>query len=730
MTHAQNTQTMNDSPAHLWTTLPSVGTAALCAVAMIASACGGGSGSAFRPTFPDNRSTDIDAVLARVHAAPARQDEPLAVGVTASPHTLYAVDLNGGSVRWRKTLQGSIVAAPLLAGGTVLTHESAGIVGRSTRSGDTQFTTGDAGLHLVGADGEGDLVAFALSTGGGVSARSKLVVARGGRIAWTKEVEFALGAPTVVGGLVFVPWATQNVSVLDAASGDELARIRITDSAVGRAFREGADVYFAQRGVFRLTSSIAGGSTSSAAYFEPQLRDIPGNPTFVVDPYRPPPTPESAVHRIRYSWRPAGSGEEVSLAGDVLYGTFYKLIFGLVPTEDDVRWVYEHDADIVGASAQPGGLIVADAEGNFGFVSAVDGRRHWHASTDIQPLVVTIRGGDFEPNGAAEGEVHTLHDQLLAAAQSTDSRLVPARILAVHMLRAIQDDDVTGHLIALCEDRSAPPAVRNEACTSLAARTTGEQHVVDALGRYTRYLTGTTAGPLGPLTRAAVSMGATASVPHLVAHLRDPQTSEEDLKLVIDALGALEGTAATEPLRDFVRLYHAEAQSDAMVQAIGAAGDVLVALGDEDAEALLRAVRTDELAPRAVRDRVQVTLTAIEVARAEAEAAAEAGAEGEGEGETEGETTGDQVAGDNRPERATLPMIERVLAPIRAQIHACLAEAEVRTARLVLALDDEGNIASLNMPQNIRSCVEPLIRAQRYPGNRRGVREQFSLTVR
>ena len=700
-------------------------------LALTGSAGCGGGGSSFGPTFPDNRASDIDAVLARLQAAPARQDEPVAAGITSAGE-VYVVGLRDGNRRWKESVSGTATRAPVIAGDYVVTHAGDGVTGRGLVDGRVRFQFPDEGLHLMGGDGEGGDAAFVLSTGGGVSAISKLVVVRGGSVAWSKEIQAALGVPAVAGNMIFVPWATQNVSVLDLATGDEIARMRVTDSAVGHAFRQGAHVFVAQRGVFQVTPAIASGTTEGAAYFEPMLRDIPGNPSFTVDPYRPPPPPESAVHRIRYEWRAMPSGDDVALADGVLYGAFYKIVFGLDPSEDAVKWVYEHDHDIVGGAAVAGGLWVADAEGGLAFVSAADGRRHFSMPSDIQPLSVTFRAGDFTPpSGAPEGDTRSLHDQLLAAAQNADARLVPARVLAVHMLRAMPEDDVTGHLIALCEDRRAPPAVQTQACEGVAARETGEAHVVEALSRHTRYLAGTTAPPLGALARAAVTMRSQAAVPHLIAHLRDPGTTESDLEVVIRALAAMEAEGAVAPLRDFLRLYHAEATTDALRGAVGAAADALLALQGDEVEDLLREVQGDPLAPRDVQDRLAVTITALETARAEAEAAAAAEAEGEGEGEGEegeGET---EAHGDTRPDRVTRPMIDRVIQPMRSRIHECIQNANERNARVVLVLDAEGAISNLSIrPAAVRGCVEPLIRSLEFPGNRRGVREQFSLTLR
>ncbi len=72
--------------------------ARLSIVAVLCAGCGGGlgSGGGFSATFPDNRAADIDSVLARVRSGPARPNRAVAVGVTATPSQLFAVDLATG----------------------------------------------------------------------------------------------------------------------------------------------------------------------------------------------------------------------------------------------------------------------------------------------------------------------------------------------------------------------------------------------------------------------------------------------------------------------------------------------------------------------------------------------------------------------------------------------------------------------------------------------------------
>ncbi len=709
----------------------------LVTLALVLAACGGGAPSgSFGPMYPDNQQSSIDSVVSRLEANPAPSTAAVAVGLTGEPHQLYAVDLETGALSWKVPVD-TPASGPQIGGDLVFLHETRGVVARDLASGAERFVVDDDSLHLAGAGGEGEWSVLALTTGGGVGARSKLVIARRGSIEHDLQIPHALGAPTIAAGMVFVPWATQNVTVLDAASANEIARIRVTDTSVARAFRVGNDLYFGQRGVFRLTPSIVSGARAESAYFEPMAREIPGNPALMVDPYRPAPTPDSAVHRIRFAWRPAGDGETLHFSDETVYAVFYRFVFALDPNADAVRWVYAHPEDIVGAVAQDGGLTVADQAGGLAFIGVQDGLRRWSATVDANPTVVAIRAGDHVPAGAPEGEALSLHDQLLAAAQNTDARLVPARKMAIHMLHALEEPDVTAHLITLCDDQRSPAPVRTEACGRLAERTTGKEHVLGALERHDRYLADTEAGPIGPLALAAVGMEATEAAPALIAHLMDPSTPAGALAPLLDSLRALEATDAAEPVRSFLRLYHADAEGDAMLAAMSSAAQTALALDAEPAVELLEALRADPLAPGPVRGKLTEALEAYQ-----AEQAAEEGEEGEAEEGEEGEAEegepeeGEAAPSDGPPpvpERVTLPMVKAALEGVQPQMTRCLSAhpSRPRSARIVLVLAGDGSVQLVTVnPQSVQQCLEPLIRSADFPANRNDARQQLTYTFR
>ena len=705
----------------------------LTILAMLLVGCGGGSSSGFfGPTFPDNRPEHVDQVMTRLSQAPPASEPSVAVGLTGSE--VFVWDVGAGSMLWKQPANARTV--PHIAGDLVVTQEQSGIVARDLRTGTERFRHEDQAMHLIGAGGEGPLGAIVLSTGGGVGAHSQLIVTRNGDIDWDVEVDHALGAPAVRAGLVFVPWGNQNVSIIDAEAGAEIARVRVADEVVARAFVEQGDVYVGKTGLFRFTSSMASGTREQAAHFTPGVdeAELPGRPEFLVDAYSPPPSPQSAKNRIRLEWHPSGSGEELGLSNDNLYLVFYKLVFALDPSGETVRWVYEHGADIVGAQATDAGLWAADANGSLAMLGASDGLPRPAGDMGVEPQVVRLQPAGASPSGPPQGEAMPVRDQLLAAAQSTDARLVPARVMAISHLAALEEPEVTTNLIALCESERAPAPVQSASCEALAQRSSGGDQIIAALQRHAAYLEGTTSPPVGALARAAVRMEEQRAVPMLIAHLKDPATPAADLAPLLVALKELGDRGAAQPIRDFVRMYHADEPTDELIAALQAGLEALATLQGPVARETLEEIANDPLGIPPVRGRAAQLIQGLDEQQTAAEEQeTQRREEAEGPAEDEEEEEAEEEPAEQLPMRINAAVVERVLAPVERQLKQCLLEAEGRpaSARLILRLSGDGEIERLSItPEATAGCIEPLVRAQDFPANRRRTSQQVVYTLR
>ena len=695
---------------------------ALALSLVLVAGCGGAAaGGAFSHTFPDDRRDHLEAVLARIASAGPRRDRAVAVGVTPSPVHLFAYDLAAGRVLFDVAAEPT--NAPHVAGEHVISQEGEEIVVRALDDGRVLTRLGADHQSLVGADGEGELSVLVTSTGGAVGARSRVIALSGAGVAWQHALDQPFGEPAVRAGMVFVPWGHQNLSILDGATGDEIARVRVTTGVIGHAVATDDRVYFGQAGVGVLAPTT--GSHEASPWFEPLERPMPSEVEMWLDAYRPPPSVTGAQHRVRLVWRGSGSGESVGLLDDTLYLVFYRLVFALEASRDAVRWVAQLPHDVVGATVEHGGVMLTDAEGGLHLLGRDDGRTLWTGSMGRAASYVQLQPGDFAPPGEASGELLPLRDQLLSAAQNTDARLVPARIFAVHRLGAVSDPDVTQNLIALCDDRGLPGTVRAAACETLGNRTEGASHVLAALDRHSAFLAGTTAPPVGALATAAARMHERGAAAALIAHLRDPETPLADLAPLLHALRELGAQSAVEPIRDFLRLYHAEPPEPGMAAALGAAAQALVALEGPSARETLTELIDDGLTMPALRDASRQAIATIDSAGSGGTETATAASE------TEGEMTLTEED-DPRPQRITQDILDQVLSPVDEELERCLVQpGRVHgQGRAVIVVMPEGSVAMVSVtPREIQACVEPIIRAQSFPATQARGRQQVTHVI-
>lgn len=580
-------------------------------VLSLLAGCGGG-GSAFGPTYPDNRQADLDAVASRLASAPA-PDGAIAVGIATNPQGLFAYDLAAGRLLWNEaTTLGTI---PHLAGDYVVSEEGDDLVVRRLADGVVTARTERRGLRLVGGAGEGATGAAVLSTTGGAAAESILFGLSRGSIAQRYRVDQALGEPAVRAGMIFVPWGHQNVSVIDATTGAELARLRVRE-VVGHAVAYGREVFVGQNALARFSSGLV----SDPEWLTPSEAERSSGANLFDDAYAPPPAAVSAAHHVRMAFAPiaGGEGHGAGFEGGALYEVFYRAVFALEGSGGAPRWAALNRVDVVGAAASSTGIFIADEAGTLSLLDGATGQARWTTSIGIESSYVALRVEGFAPSGSPSGDVLPLPDQLLTVAADTDARLVPARAFAVRLLGASSEPAVTTHLITLCEDRSAAPAVHAAACETLGERTLGGDQVVAALGRHAAFLTGTSAPPVGPLAHAALAMGERRAVPLLLAQLVDPNTAASDLAALLEALGAFGDTTALAPLADWLRLYHAETDDSGMGEALVAGARAYATLSGPTAADLLQPLLADPSTHPLLRQAAQ-TLLAPPEAEGEAE---------------------------------------------------------------------------------------------------------------
>lgn len=698
------------------------------AFALLVPACGGAS-SAFSPTFADNQPDDVGAVMARLSQAQAATDLPVIAGITQDGE-LFAYDVQGSRLLFHTAAHAR--GAPIVAGHFVALQEASNeVVIRDLATGQEVTRIEDDALYLTGAAAEGDRVAIVLSTTGGVGAHSHIILFENGSKDWDLDVNQAVGSPAMAASMLFVPWASQNVSVLDASNGHELARIRMTDEIVGHAIYQDGEMYFAQTGVFRLTPTIVRGSREQSAFIRPTLSELPGHPMFLPDAYQPPAVPQSATYRVTQAWRATAHGDRVAFDHNAVYLLFYKLAFALEAETGAIRWATHTPVDAVGAEATSHGLLLVTEDGHLSLFDAEGGATAWEGSMPVRPVVATLRLGNFSPPSSnAMAPEAALRDQLLAAAQNNDARLVPARVFAIHQLAALPEAEVTGHLIALCDMQEAPRQVHAASCGALVQRSAGNQYVLEALGRHAAFLQGTRPPPVGALAKAAVRMQERASVPLLLSHLRDPETPAEDLAAIVQAVRELGDRDAAAPLSDFLLLYHAEtSEADQIGASLGLAVDTLVALVGPVAEDTLQVVAKDPASIPDLRARAQEAINAL---AAESQTAEQADTRAQAAQQAEAQATSGDEALDENPDHLTSAHVQRALAGVGNQLKACLRNdaSHPATGRVLIGVTADGVVDLVSVsPTSMQECVAPLVRPAQFPRNTRGAHEQVTYTI-
>lgn len=692
---------------------------------VLSSAC---AGTDLTPNFPDarfadNRQDDIETVLAALAEWQPPSESNVLVGVSRpdseGQSQVLAYDLNSKRLLWKKGQTPASV--PWIAGDLVVSQEGGMILARQLTTGETMFQAPDEALPLVGAAGSGERAIVTLSTGGGVGAKSVLLLIDGSGTAWTRRLEQAVGVPAFAAGLAFVPWGNQNVSVFSAKNADEIARVRVQGDVVGHVFADHRDIYLGQTAVFRFDTAFA---TRTPHRLAAPSWELPGRPRLMIDAYYPPPAANDAHNRMRLLWAPIGDAP--SFAGGAVLLAFYKQIYGLDVETGKARWAIETERDLAGATVTPTDAWIATEDGSVIAVSLERGTTRVAANVGVPLVAARLRVADVELDSLSRSaRPASVRDQLFAAASSHDARLVPARLFAVEQLAALADPEVTQHLIELCEDTTAPAPVHAKACDSLGERTIGEHFIIEALSRHAAFLEGTRAPPVGPLAKAAVAMNARQAVPSLLSQLADPSTLEVDLPAVVEAIKTLGDRSAIEPLTDFLRLYHADAgpAEAALLRALYGAVDALAALAGPVARDVLEEIATDELSAGDLRTRAQTRLSELAPPSNE-------------EGVTTEVATPAQeapTASNGSTALLSAALIARILTPVEADLARCLREdrSHPPSARIVVAVDGAGAIESVSAaPATLQSCVEPLVRAQVFPGHPQGWRQQVTHVLR
>jgi len=557
-------------------------------VALALSACGGKTvtGRVFDPSWENDGGRSFAALQQRLGRLDLPVGPALAVGVVDGG--IVGLTVKDGE-RWRH--DGALDARPVIAGEVVVLSGGGFVTALEASSGKRLWQVPAEGRALRGAGDDGAVTAVSLGRPGG-SGSLLLAVDRTGQVVQRLEPEVSLGTPAVARGILFIPWGNQYVSAVQLSSGDEIARL-VTREQVSHALNVGGDLYFGERTLLRFDEQIARASRGAARQVELPARKLPGEPRWF-DPGHaitpPEATPRSKIQLVaRPALTPAGLG----VSGNRLAATYYRLVLGLSADRGAVAWVKTLPDDLLAGAAADGGFLLCDAGGG---VFALDAggspvaRRNF--GTELRGC--TLQAGGYRPTTPEAPP--PLVEQLQAAVELRDARLVPMQLILLDELAAAPDALATKALIDVAANPHATVALARRASALIAKRRTGAEYMLQALKQHYDFLADTlTTPPVGPLADALAAMRDERAAPLLAQHLNDPANSTLDVARAARALETLATPAEYDALKTFFALYRATADEAHLIQAVLSAARALLRVGGDDGHAVIERASRDPL---------------------------------------------------------------------------------------------------------------------------------------
>jgi outer membrane protein assembly factor BamB len=574
--------------------------AALALALALALACGGcagqGSGSrtgTFSTDWLDDQGRSIAQVQARLNGAKPFAAADVAVAV-AGPDELLGLPLAGGA-QW--AFKHALDSRPLIAGGLVVGAGAGELFALDAVTGKKLWARPSGGLPLVGAGDDGKLTGLTLSRGTGSTI---LVVGRDGSVTRTIETDKVIGDPAVVAGIVFVPWANQYVSAIDAVTGDEIGRVTLRDKAT-RALTIGGALYFGELALVRFDEKIRQASQGGASRVAIPARELPGTPRLLLPGAERQPAVANAHDRDRLFARPSAPEGPLGIDGDRFYATYFRLVLGFDAKGGKLAWVHTHGSDVLGGEAVEGGVLLCGEDGKLVVLDGRSGQIAHQASFGRPIRSCVVHADTWKAPPAAGGEP-SLAAQLTEAVSSREASLATAQRLLLRELAALPDEGATRTLIDLASDARTAPVLIADARAALGKRRNGASFMLAALGKRYDFLRDVLAGPpVGPLADALAAMKETRAAPLLAAHLLDPASSDDDVRRAAVALSTLATRDELPKLRQFLAMYRGSASSEELGRAVASVAAALLRLDPKDGRALVAQAARDPATVEAVR---------------------------------------------------------------------------------------------------------------------------------
>ncbi len=691
----------------------------LLAAFLLAAGCASPAAIAFDSRFPDNSPERTAAVVASLPppSSPVVPDNALgrpliaAVSYGKDPG-LIVHDIGSGATLWRRALRAE--RRPQLLGDLLVTATGRELMAFALATGEPAWRAPVQGEVYLGAARWRQIVVYACGDVAFGSGRSRSRVtaldAQTGRRLWQHTVDGRVGKPEAAGAMFFVPWDLQNLTVLDARTGREVARLRATDDVIKWVKAGAGGVFFGHDTIYRLGERGYGGTDEGVPRLLPRLPEMPWLSSLRESAYTFKPAKRSAEGRIGLLFEPLAHGDaSIRVSDDRFYLLFFRYVFAF-DADGKLIWSRLLDSEAIAGQPVTGGLLAVMESGQTELLAASDGRTLVRrslpeplasAEIDVEGVAADRRGHGRRREAAAA----RLRNELVRIALDPDNRLLAARVFAVEQLAGLVDPGVTRDLLDIYEQDPLPKPLKEAVAAALSGRSSGTEHMLDALGRHHDFLLGTRAPPLTVLVPALVGAGEKRAVPLLVAHLFEPETPLEVLPDLVSAIDVLGDDMVAAPLFDFLSRYRADSAFTGSPEALELAALAVLRRGDSLHRDRLRSIstRSDTHEPLARtialelrRERGRETTDGATAARAESKAI---------------------------PERIDQRTIDAVFARHVDAIRVCITEElarnpELARVRIAFVLEREGRARELKFSPpspGLVECLAPGIKRYRFP---------------
>jgi outer membrane protein assembly factor BamB len=557
----------------------------LLAQAFAVAGCGE---ATFSAHSRDNDVNDIRHAMAMAQYAPSGP-RSMAYLVTAAPDKqLVAVDLGDGKIRWQEKVD---VRSRVVAGRNLIVHRQGehDLVGRDPATGRVMLT-----IHLepsdkyVGVTLDDERVYYVVqSTGGAQRTSSVIAVDRNGAQLWRMPVTGSIGAPAVRGGVVAVPFSYQNVSLIDAKTGKEIARVRATDEQITfvRSLPDGL-FYGGASGIYLLDEKSANGSKSGSSYASVQLGSDQIRTFYYWDGYQLDQANYGAFDRNRLLWRGEPRAGGAGFHDDLAILHSYRYFFAFDAKAAKLRWAFAYPrVDVVAADYVGPSVVFASADGDVGAIDTATGAVKLRYKTGLRLAGATFDADGFSGGAEAKLESGDLLKTLEQIVWDPDARFTAVKVFAVAAIGEIAGTDATAALLKIVlKESGVLPQVQKRADEMLVARKDAGAAplYLSALKLHYDYLADRHPHGIDTLARACALLDAKDAAPELAAHLLDPATPQSALKELSAALAGLGGKEAVRALRELLLTYRADPMFLSEPAALTIAAEGLLKQGSAD----------------------------------------------------------------------------------------------------------------------------------------------------